>query len=154
MCLCAVIVFCFVCFVLGVCFRVWCACIFFFASLLFIVAGVCFHFLGGPRRLGDNDNDNAEGGLVCPMCEPVDEFFASSSPYCMMWISPPQVMNRTHMKVSLAGESNGWMPEESTGTLSVQVINTGAGMFQFPEVRPSRSVIPLAGYLRVCDLIG
>lgn len=49
-----------------------------------------------------------------------------------------QVMNRTSIKVSLAGkgsEARGWLPEGQTGTLSVRVINTGGGMFQFEKVR-------------------
>lgn len=52
-------------------------------------------------------------------------------------VASHQVMNRTSIKVSLAGkgsEARGWLPEGQNGTLSVRVINTGGGMFQFEEV--------------------
>eukprot|EP00903_Cladosiphon_okamuranus_P015736 g14524.t1 len=46
-----------------------------------------------------------------------------------------QVMNRTSIKVSLVGKK-GWMPEGEAGELSVRVINTGGGMFQFEKPVP------------------
>eukprot|EP00752_Nemacystus_decipiens_P008401 g7511.t1 len=55
-----------------------------------------------------------------------------------------QVMNRTSIKVSLAGkgsEGRGWMPAEQTGELYVRKINTGAGMFEFEKPVPVAVVV-------------
>lgn len=46
-------------------------------------------------------------------------------------------MNRTSIKVSLKGKGSGargWLPEGTTGELSVSAINTGAGIYNFEKV--------------------
>ncbi|CAM9180767.1 unnamed protein product [Scytosiphon promiscuus] len=52
-----------------------------------------------------------------------------------------QVMNKTALKVSLAGMGRGWMPPDKTGELSVERINTGGGMYTFDEPVPVADVV-------------
>ncbi|CAN0066429.1 unnamed protein product [Pylaiella littoralis] len=52
-----------------------------------------------------------------------------------------QVMNRTSVKLTLAGAGRGWLPEGKTGGLSVTSINTGGGMFHFKNPVPVATVV-------------
>ena len=45
-----------------------------------------------------------------------------------------EVLNRTHVTITLASADKGWMDKGETGYLNVVAINTGAGMLKFPEV--------------------